>query len=247
MPRAALALIIAILYLVLTLPVMGILRLIGRKHPETMERATKAMISWIFRVLLAACGTKVTFLGEENVPKDTPVLYIGNHRSMFDVVITYMRAPGVTAYVAKKELEKVPIFGWWAQNMHALFFNRDDMKEAMKMIKDGIDLLKGGTSVFVFPEGTRNKNPEELPLLEFHEGSFRMASRSGCPIIPVSICNTSNVWEGHFPWIHSAKVIVEYGAPIYMKELSREQQKHVGAYVREQMQETIQKNREKYY
>lgn len=87
------------------------------------------------------------------------------------------------------------------------------------MILEGTEMLKEGKSVFIFPEGTRNKNDSDLPLLPFHEGSFRMALKSKCPIVPVAICNTVNVWEAHFPWIRSAHVILEYGEPIYTQEL----------------------------
>ena len=64
------------------------------------------MVQWAFRVILFICGTKVTVIGEENVPKDQAVLYIGNHRSYFDIIITYARCPRLTGYIAKKDMEK---------------------------------------------------------------------------------------------------------------------------------------------
>ena len=117
-----------------------------------------------------------------------------------------MRSPRATGYVAKKELGKIPLFSQWARYIGCLFFNRNDIKEGMKMILDGVAMLKAGKSVFIFPEGTRNKNESDLPLLPFHEGSFKMASKSGCPIVPVTFCNTINIWEGHFPWVRRAHV-----------------------------------------
>ena len=67
------------------------------------------MVQWAFRVILFICGTRLTIIGEENVPKDQPVLYIGNHRSYFDIIITDSRCPRLTGYVAKDSMKKVPL------------------------------------------------------------------------------------------------------------------------------------------
>lgn len=116
-------------------------------------------------------------IGEENVPKDEPVLYIGNHRSYFDIIITYARCPGLTGYVAKSNMEKVPLLSIWMKRLHCLFINREDVKEALKTILAGIDNIKNGISMCIFPEGTRNKTDDLL--LPFKEGSFKMAEKTG--------------------------------------------------------------------
>lgn len=242
MVRFIISLIIAAVYLILTLPVLFILWLIGKARPSVRDRAARAMIRWIFRVLIAAAGVKVTVIGEERVPTDTAVLYAGNHRSIYDILITYVRSPRVCGYVAKKELGSIPLFSQWARYINCLFFDRENLKEGMKMIMEGIDMLKSGKSVFIFPEGTRNKSDSDLPLLPFHEGSFRMALKSKCPIVPVSICNTVNIWEGHFPKVRSAHVILEYGEPIYTDDLDPAVRKKVGAYVQKKMEEVIERN-----
>ena len=96
----------------------------------------------------------------------------------------------------------------------------------------------------IFPEGTRSKNESELELLPFHEGSFKIATKSGCPIVPVCISNSSSLFEDQFPRIRPAHVIIEYGKPIYPKELSREDQKFIGKYVQNIIEETLKKNEE---
>ncbi len=244
MLRFILDVIIAILYLLLTLPVLGILTLIGKHRPDIKDRATKAMIQWIFRVLVWGTGSKVTVLGRENIPKDRSALFIGNHRNIFDIIATYPHMPRITGYVAKDTLNSIPVFNVWARNIHCLFFNRNDLKEGMKMILNGIAMLKKGESVFVFPEGTRNKNEQELPLLPFHDGSFRMAVKSGCPVVPVAITNMAAVWDGHSPRITPAHIIIEYGVPVETASLSKDQQKKIGSHVRELLEEMIAKNEE---
>ena len=242
MIRFILSLLIAAIYLILTLPVLLILWLIGRWRPDVRSRAARAMIRWIFRVLLAAAGVRVTVIGAERVPTDTAVFYAGNHRSIYDILITYVRCPRICGYVAKKELGGIPLFSTWAKYIDCLFFDRENLKEGMKMILDGTSMLKSGKSVFIFPEGTRNKNSSDLPLLPFHEGSFRMAQKSGCPIVPTALCNTVNIWEGHFPRIRRAHVILEYGEPIYVRDLEPALQKHVGSHVQQVMESMIEKN-----
>ena len=96
MLRAILALLFAILYLIIGIPVLGIEWIISKFNRKAADISQLRMVQWAFRVILFICGTKVTVIGEENVPKDEAVLYIGNHKSYFDIIITYARCPGLT-------------------------------------------------------------------------------------------------------------------------------------------------------
>ncbi len=169
------------------------------------------------------------------------MLYIGNHRSFFDVVLTYIRVPRPTGYIAKKSMEKVPLLNIRMRNPHRLSLDRENIKAGMQTILAAIDLMKNGKSVCIFPEGTRNK--EEGTLLPFHEGSFKIAAKADCPIVPMTINNSAAVFENQFPWIKKAHVIIEYGKPIYIRELPREQQKKLAPYVQEIIMETYDKNK----
>lgn len=79
-------------------------------------------------------------------------------------------------------------------------------------------------------------------MLPFKEGSFKIASKTGCAIVPISLNNTAEIFENHFPKIKKAHVIIEYGKPIYYKDLDKETQKHVGVYCQNLIQETINRN-----
>ena len=96
----------------------------------------------------------------------------------------------------------------------------------------GIEKVKAGISICIFPEGTRSKSEDETELLPFKEGSMKMASKTGCPIIPMAITGSADIFENHFPWIRSADVRLVYGEPIYPGELSKEDQKRLGSYTR---------------
>lgn len=114
----------------------------------------------------------------------------------------------------------------------------------MKTILAAIEKAKAGISICIFPEGTRNKTADTF--LPFHEGSFKIAEKSGVPIIPMTIVNSSAIFEDHFPKIKKATVIIEYGKPLYISELSKEDKKFIGAKVKDIIESTYFKNKEAY-
>lgn len=240
MLRILLALLFAILYLILGIPVLCVEWVIGKFNPKAADLSQLRMVQWAFRVILFLCGTKLTVMGEENVPKGEPVLYIGNHRSIFDIIITYARCPGLTGYVAKDTLKKVPLLSLWMRRLHCLFLNREDVKEALKTILTGVDNIKNGISMCIFPEGTRNKTDELM--LPFKEGSFKMAEKTGCAIVPMAISGSAEIFEAQFPRAKSVHVILEYGKPIYPKELDKETKKKLGSHCRDVIVEMLEKN-----
>ena len=162
------------------------------------------------------------------MPKDTAVLYVGNHRSFYDIILTYVRVPRPTGYVAKLETKKIPLLSNWMKNLHCLFLDRDNIKEGLKTILEAIEKVKNGISICIFPEGTRNKvNDSFLP---FHEGSFKIAVKGNVPIVPMTIVNSGDVFEDHFPKIKKTTVVIEYGEPIYIDRLDKEDRKSLSTY-----------------
>ena len=232
-----------ILYLIVTIPVLLAIWLIGRKNPRIRDRVARAMIRWAFSTILKIDGTTITVIGQERIPRDQAVLYVGNHRSFFDILLTYVLVPDLTGFVAKKELSRFPVFKVWMQYIHCLFLDRSNIKEGLKMILDGAEKIKNGISVFIFPEGTRSHGENELDMLEFHNGSLKMASKANCPIVPVALLNTRNIFEAHFPEIRKTHVVIEFGEPIFLSELSREDKKNIGSYTQEQLKKMLKKNK----
>lgn len=230
-------------FLILSIPLLLIEWIIGKFSPKCKDISSLRIIQAVFRFILWESGVKLTVIGEENVPKDTPVLYIGNHRSYFDILLTYTRCPLRTGYVSKKEMERYPLLSNWMKYLHCLFLDRKDIKQGLKTILTAIDKVKSGISICIFPEGTRNTGADETELLPFHEGSFKIASKSGCPIIPMAINNSVEIFEAHFPKIKPTHVVLEYGKPIYVKELPKEDQRHLGAYTQNLIQDMLKKNK----
>ena len=234
-----------VLFLVLSIPIMLVEWIIGIWNKDLKSRSSLAIVNWAFRCVIFLAGVKVIALGEENIPKDSPVLYVGNHRSFFDIVLTYPRVPRPTGYVAKKEMEKVPLLSVWMKNLHCLFLDRENIKEGMKTILAAIEKAKSGISICIFPEGTRNKTPDTF--LPFHEGSFKIAEKAGVPIIPMTVVNSAGVFEDHFPKIKRNTVVIEYGKPIDIKELPKEEKKALGSLVKNVIEETYFKNKAAYF
>ena len=113
MIRFILVVLFVVLFLILSTPLMLVEWIIGKFNPGLKDRSSLAIVNWAFRQVIRLAGTKVIAIGEENIPTDTAVLYVGNHRSFFDVVLTYVRVPRPTGYVAKKEMLKWPLLNIW--------------------------------------------------------------------------------------------------------------------------------------
>ena len=185
------------LFLLLSYLVFPFLCLLEKFNKKAKDNISLRIVQWGFRVILSIAGTKITVKGKENVP-DEAALFVGNHRSYFDILILYTQCERLTGFVAKDSIEKVPSLRVWMRYLYCLFLNRDDVKQGMKTILKAIEYVKQGVSICIFPEGTRN-NGEELSMLPFKEGSFKIATKTGCPIVPVSINNSAEIFENHVP------------------------------------------------
>ncbi len=242
MIRTILVVILIVIFFILSLPFFLVEWLIGKKWPHARDISMLRVAQAFCRLLLFVSGTKVILKGKEKIPADQPVLYIINHRSYFDILLTLINCPGPTGYIGKKEIAIVPVLNLWLTFLHGYFLDREDLRQALKTILAAIDEVKNGVSIAIFPEGTRNRNEKDTDLLEFHEGSFKIASKTGCPIIPVAISGSSEILEKHFPFIRGTRVVVEYGDPVLPGELTGDAKKFTGRYVRDIMLSILTEN-----
>lgn len=231
MIRLILVVLAIVLYLIFGLLLELFIGIVSKFNKSWADKAYLSCVQWIFKVLLFFTGSKVEVFGLENIPDDQPVLYIGNHRSYFDVVTCYCYVKGLCGFMAKKEMEKIPLLSRWMRHLHCLFLDRDNIKEGLKTILAAIEEVKSGISIFIFPEGTRSQK-DNYEMLPFKEGSLKVAEKTGCPVIPVAIKGTADVLENHFPWIKPSHITVKFGEPIDIKKLPKEQKKFAGSYVR---------------
>ena len=228
------------LYLVLFIPVMLILLIVRKFRPDVSTFVAQGMVSVVFRLMIFITGSKVEVRGSENIPKDGGVLFVSNHRSYFDILtgLGYTKKP--LGFVAKYEMIHVPLLKQWMELVNCLFLNRQDIKQGLKTIIKGIDQVKSGVSVWICPEGGRNMNPDVTNVKEFKEGSLKIAEKGKVPVVPVAIYGTYEIWEEHLPYMRKSKVIIEYGKPIVIDELSDAEKKKLGAYTRSKIVEMLE-------
>ena len=227
---------------VLGMPLYFLLYLVGLISKKARAICSQVIVCNLgFRVILRIAGVHVTVKGKENIVKGS-ALYVFNHRGFFDILAGYTTGPYPLAFVSKKELGEVPMVSWWMKHMNCLFLDRSDMKKGMQTIQEGIELLKTGTSVYIAPEGTRNRHESPEELLPFHEASFKLAIKSKRPVVPVAINHTDAVLENHFPWIRRTHVIIEYCEPIDVESLDRAEQKKLGRRTRRIIAERVREN-----
>ncbi len=241
MIRLILIVIFLIFYAIFSLIMLPIEWMVRKINRKAGDKSSLRIVQAAFKIVRFLAGARTTVIGLDRIPKNEPVLFVGNHQSYFDIIIAYSVMPDITGFVAKKEIRKIPLLRTWMEYLYCLFLDRKDIREGMKTIVTGIEYVKKGISVAVFPEGTTSKDGELLP---FHEGSLKIAEKSGCRIIPMVQNNTRKCWETHIPWVRGNKTVLEFCEPVDLKSLSPEERKFSGNYIREIIEEVYHRNEE---
>ncbi len=243
MIRGILAILFVVIFLIVSIPIWGVLWIVGRFSAEKAELAGLRIVQGAFRVVSFITGNRVIVNGRENLPaKDEAVVYIANHRSFFDVITGYPLMTGRTGFISKDSFEHVPLLSTWMRKLHCLFLNRKDTRAGMQMMLTAVEYVKNGISIFIFPEGTRSKTGE---MLEFKGGSFKIATKSKARIIPMAFTNTSYIFEDRFPklpWIRRGTIVISIGTPIETAGLSRAEEKELPSRVQSIVQEMLLEN-----
>ncbi|STO09034.1 lysophospholipid acyltransferase family protein [Exiguobacterium aurantiacum] len=141
--------------------------------------------------LLKVAGAEVRVHGQQHIPNE-PVVYVANHQGNFDVPIMITATKHPKAFISKIEVQKFPIIPRWMELMGCIFIDRSDRRQSIKAIRSGVDTIKSGQSIIIFPEGTRSKGG---PIKEFKAGSLTLATSSGAKIVPVAIQGSHHLLE----------------------------------------------------
>ncbi|EQB89063.1 1-acyl-sn-glycerol-3-phosphate acyltransferase [Clostridium punense] len=165
-------------------------------------------------------GAKVNIYGEENIPKDIPVVFIGNHQGNFDIALFMSFIDKPKGYVAKIEMKKIPILRNWMSYMNCVFMDRSSIRKSAEAIVEGVNIIKKGHSLVIFPEGTRSKGEK---MGEFKAGSFKLATKTKVPIIPVTIKGSYKLMEANGNKIKPAEVDMFIHPAVNTANLSKEE------------------------
>jgi len=131
--------------------------------------------------------------GKENLPESGPVVFVANHQSFADILVTLAVLNKFQfGFIAKDSLKRIPFYGSWIKEIRSVYINRDDARASLRAIEEGIDLLSKGFSLLIFPEGSRSQGDA---IYEFKKGSLRLATKPGIPVIPVTIDGAYRIFE----------------------------------------------------
>jgi 1-acyl-sn-glycerol-3-phosphate acyltransferase len=167
-------------------------------------------ITWI----LKSCGIQVIVEGDglDQLGEDRPVVLMSNHQSVFDIAaIVTTWYPRNWRFVAKRELTWIPFFGWALKLGGHVIIDRGRRASAVKSLQSSADQVRRGTTVMIFPEGTRGGGGEMLP---FKSGGFHLATQAGVPILPVSVSGSAAITPKGSLRIESGLIRIRYGTPI---------------------------------
>jgi len=222
--------------LIFTLPFLFIAKFFDWLHKdEDRDRLVYKVTSIWAKSQIVVSGSKIKVTHVDNLPKG-PVLFISNHQSNFDIPIfmSYINKP--KAFIAKIETAKIPLVASWMRLMKCVFMDRKDIRQSVEAINKGAEFLKQGYSMVIFPEGTRSRTGD---MEEFKAGSFKLAVKSGVPIVPVAISGSINIMDKGSIIIKPALVELEILKPIETSKLSKEEQKNLHITVQELIHEAI--------
>lgn len=207
--------------LIFTIP--GLIKLKYFSSSISAEERTAYIIkktsNWA-RLQINMNGAKIHVIGAENVPKDGAVLFISNHQSDFDIPIFMSCIDKPKGFIAKIEIDKIPLLRTWMRHLRCVFMDRSSLRKSAEAIAEGIKILKSGYSLVIFPEGTRSKTGK---IGEFKQGSFKLATKAKVPIVPVTLKNTRMLFEGCGYRMTPAEVEVIIHAPIETADLEKEE------------------------
>lgn len=190
---------------------------------------------WWSRGILAAAGVKVVTHRSPLIAPDRPHVYIANHVSWFDIPVMIESLPDF-GFMAKREVERVPIFGSAARAVGVMYLDRENRKAAFTAYDNAAKLIREGDSVVVYPEGSRG---DVYALRPFKKGPFVLAIQAGVPIIPIVVHGTIAVNARGSLQAKSGTVHVHLLDPVSTEGMTYEQRDELAETVRSRMAEVL--------
>ncbi len=178
--------------------------------------------SWLFivwsRIVLILLGVKLNVSGKEHLPEKGPGVIIINHESALDIPIAVAGLQAPVRFMAKRELFKVPIFGWCLALCNHIPIDRQNRTKAIKSInKVSKNLIRRRIFIIVSPEGTRSHNGQIKP---FKKGAFRLADAENLPLIPVTIMGARYCIPSKSFNVVPGKVDIVIDKPVYVHQFA---------------------------
>ncbi|HLR07679.1 MAG TPA: lysophospholipid acyltransferase family protein [Bacillota bacterium] len=189
-------------------------KLAQKKHINSIDDELFQTPHTVAQKIVHTTKTPVYVEGKDHLPEG-PALFVANHQGLFDILalIGFLGKP--IGFIAKKEIKKIPIVKQWMELLNCVFIDRNDRRQSVKAINQGIRNLKNGHSMVIFPEGTRRGGRQLNP---FKPGSLRMAFKAKVPIVPVTIDGTYKILEEGSGRVQPSTIYLTIHAPIWPED-----------------------------
>ncbi|SHK16483.1 lysophospholipid acyltransferase family protein [Rhodothermus profundi] len=169
-------------------------------------------------MILRACGWRVVWEDRARLSPGQPCLFVANHQCALDILVLSHALPYPFGFVAKAELERVPVLGWAMRHSASLFIDRNNPRRSLESLRLAGERIRQGHPVLLFPEGTRGYRPELRP---FKKGAFLLAVEAGVPLIPVVICDSYRCLDERRMVSRPGTIRVVIGEPVPTEGLRR--------------------------
>ena len=223
--RTIITVLFAVLGIIFCFPYHLYLKQLAKKDQDKAYIKAQKLVKGFFGAVMFLTGCKRTVIGKENIPANQPVMFVGNHRSYFDILSCHNAIDMPLGFMSKDNIKDIPLLYKYMDDIGCTYLDRTDLKKGLETVLQTADIIKSGHSMMIFPEGTRNKGDELLP---FKDGAFKIAQKAGCLIIPVAICGTDKCMEANkHNFLHSSKVVIEFLEPVDIRGLKPKERKEV--------------------
>jgi len=195
-------------------------------------------IQYILKRAIVGGNVKLTVTGTENIPRENGFMLYANHQGMFDVLAIAATCDNPLGAVLKKELYNIPLLHQIALCTKSFAMDREDVRQSLTVIQNVTKEVEAGRNYLIFPEGTRSRKGNEM--LEFHGGSFRCATKSKCPILPIALVDSYKVLDekGSKP----VKLQLHYLKPIPYEEYEGMKPAEVAQLVRSRIEAKVKES-----
>jgi len=200
----------------------ALMRLFGcEKASDSWMRINGTLLS---RIIIWVLHARIEVEGLERIPRDgTPVCFVANHQSILDIPAVVAGLRIWAGFIAKKELKRIPVVSSWIASINCVYIDRKSPRSSIEAILKGVENIRNGIPMFVFPEGTRSKTGR---LGEFKSGSLKLATRAKAVIVPIAINGTRRAWESK-KGIRLVRIRMSVAEPIRTADLDDRQMKEL--------------------
>jgi len=206
-------------FLILTYPMLWRVKYLDKLgRNEERDHLTFRVTTLISRLLFSLTASTMKIVGMENIPKEGPVLFVSNHQGHMDSVIIHAFIDKPKGFISIVEALDIPILSTWMKYMKCVFVDRNDARQSLASINQAVDYLKQGHSMVVFPEG---KLSDGGPSNVFKKGWLKLATKSGVPIVPITIKGSYKIMSENGYNVRSAAVECVISKPILTVSLKK--------------------------